>query len=253
LIFTMKSILLYHNIAPTLAPYGSIVSPDTFRKHIRFIKSKGLKILPPDDFFESTSGILITFDDGFLELYKYAFPILKEEGVTALIFVVSGYAGKRNYWDITLGKSFTHLSWDNIREMHKYGITIGSHSHLHPDYSRISGGLVERDLRESYDRISEEIGERVEYFSYPFGRAKKEDWRIVGEVGFRKAFTSIPIGDENPFYLGRWGVYTIDNITTLSLKLGINKRFRGFERMKCRTINWFSNGVGIVKRWKRLK
>ncbi|MCK4528378.1 polysaccharide deacetylase family protein [candidate division WOR-3 bacterium] len=243
----MKSILLYHNIAPTIGPYGSIVTPDTFKKHIRFIKRQGLPILSPKEFFSARSGVLITFDDGFLELYKYAFPILMDEEVSALIFVVSGYAGKKNAWDISLGKSFTHLPWDKIKEMYRYNIAIGSHSHLHPDYTRSSKITVEKDVKESFERISEEIGERIVYLSYPFGRAKREHWLMAQEVGFEKAFTSIPVGDSNPFYLGRWGVYSIDNIYNLSAKLGINKKAIVVERWKCKTINWFSNGTGVAK------
>lgn len=246
----MKSILLYHNIAPTLTPYGGAVAPKTFKKHIQFIKHLGLKIIPPEEFFSSSSGVLITFDDGFEELYKYAFPILQDEGITAMIFVVSGYAGKRNEWDITLGKSFFHLSWDMIKEMHRYGVRVGSHSHRHPDYTRISIKAVQRDIKESYDKISEEIGEKIKYFSYPFGRAIKEDWIMVREVGFKRAFTSVPVQSDNPYYLGRWGVYTIDNIYTLSLKLGLNKSLKSIEAFKCFSINWVSNGTGVLKRYK---
>ena len=243
----MKSILLYHNISKTLAPYGSVVTPDTFRKHIKFIKNCGLKILKPADFLKSSSGVLITFDDGFFDLYRFAFPILQEEGISAIIFVVSGYAGKRNDWDITFGKYFTHLSWDKLREMNRYGIIIGSHSHLHPDYSRIPVEVIRRDLEVSFNMISDEIGERVSFLSYPFGRIREGDWRIARDVGFTRAFTSIPVGWDNPYYLGRWGVYTIDNIFTLSLKIGLKKRLRTLERLKCTSINWVSNGTGILK------
>ena len=171
----MKLTLLYHNIAQTLAPYGSVVSPTAFRKHIQYIKSLGLKILPPDEFFRESSRVLITFDDGFEDLYRYAFPALQDEGVPALMFVVSGYSGRRNDWDITLGKS----SWDKIREMHRYGIVVGSHSHLHLDYTRVSEDLVKKDLKISFDRISEEIGESVKYLSYPFGKAGEEQWETA--------------------------------------------------------------------------
>jgi len=243
----MKSILLYHNIAPTLSPFGGVVSPSTFRRHIRYIKNLGLKFLSPEEFFKNSNGILLTFDDGFEELYKYAFPILQDEKVCALVFVVSGYAGKKNDWDITLGKSFTHLPWKKIREMHRYGIAVGSHSHLHPDYTRVSKELVKEDLWKSYDKVSEEIGESVKYFSYPFGRAGEKEWEMTRKAGFKRAFTSIPVQSNNPYYLGRWGVYTIDNTYTLSLKIGSNRNLRGLERWKCFSINWVSNGTGVLK------
>ena len=242
----MKSILLYHNISKTFSPYGSIVFPDVFAKHIRFMKSKGVKFLQPQSFFEEDSGVLLTFDDGFMDLYEFAFPVLMEEKIPAVIFVVSGCAGKRNDWDVTLGKSFTHLSWSKIKEMHKYGITIGSHSHLHPDYSRSPLDLVKHDMEVSLRTISEKIGERVKYLSYPFGRIRKEDCKLAEQVGYEKAFISTPGETDNPYLLGRWGVYTIDTLFNLSAKIGLNG-FGGFEKLKCKGINRVSNATGIIK------
>jgi peptidoglycan/xylan/chitin deacetylase (PgdA/CDA1 family) len=242
----MKSILLYHNIAKTFSPYGSIVFPDVFAKHIKFIKNKGIKFLTPHEFFNEDSGVLLTFDDGFVDLYEFAFPVLTDEEIPAIVFVVSGYAGKKNDWDVNFGKSFTHLSWDKIREMNRCGITIGSHSHLHPDYSRSSLNLVEKDMKVSFEIISEKIGERVKYLSYPFGRIRKGEWKLAEQVGYEKAFISTPVETNNPYLLGRWGVYTIDTIFNLSAKIGLNK-FGGFERIKCKGINWVSNATGIIK------
>jgi len=242
----MKSILLYHNISKTFSPYGSIVFPDVFRKHIRFIKSKGIRFLHPDEFFKEDSGILLTFDDGFVDLYEFAFPVLMDEKVPAVVFVVSGFAGKKNEWEVTMGKSFTHLSWDKIKEMHKYGVTIGSHSHLHPDYSRSPAELVKKDMKLSFEVISDKIGERVKYLSYPFGRIRRNESELAGQVGYEKAFISTPRETNNPYLLGRWGVYTIDTLFNLSAKIGLNK-FRGFERLKCKGINWVSNATGIIK------
>lgn len=195
------------------------------------------------------NGILLTFDDGFTGIYEYAFPILLEEKIPALVTVVSGFAGKRNDWDITMGKSFIHLSWDMVKEMHSYGVNIGSHSHLHPDYSRISEEKLENDLINSIQKISDKIGEKVEYLSYPFGRIREEQLSVVKKMGFKRAFTSVPVFDSNPFFTGRWGVYTIDNIVTLTVKTGLNSNgfLRWMERKKCRTINMFSNGTGIIK------
>lgn len=242
----MKSILLYHNIAKTFSPYGSIVFPDVFAKHIRFLKRKSIKFLTPREFFESDSGVLITFDDGFIDLYEFAFPVLAEENVPALVFVVSGYAGMKNEWEVTLGKSFTHLSWDRVKEMHKYGITIGSHSHLHPDYSRSPINVVKHDMEVSLKVISDKIGERVKYLSYPFGRIRKDEWQLAREAGYEKAFISTPSETNNPYSLGRWGVYTIDTLFNLSAKIGLNK-FKTLEKLKCKGINWVSNATGIIK------
>jgi peptidoglycan/xylan/chitin deacetylase (PgdA/CDA1 family) len=246
----MKSILLYHNISKTFSPYGSIVFPEVFRRHLRFIKSRGVNFLGPDEFFKGESGVLLTFDDGFIDLYEFAFSILADENIPAIIFVVSGYAGKKNAWEVTLGKSFTHLSWDKIKEMHKYGITIGSHSHLHPDYSRSPLDVVKKDMGTSLEIISDKIGERVKYLSYPFGRIRESELGLAGEVGYEKAFVSTPREIDNPYCVGRWAVYTIDTLFNVSAKVGLNK-FSTFEKFKCKGINWVSNATGIIKAFGR--
>jgi peptidoglycan/xylan/chitin deacetylase (PgdA/CDA1 family) len=242
----MKSILLYHNISRTFSPYGSIVFPGVFARHIKFIKNKGMEFLKPEDFFEKDSGVLLTFDDGFVDLYEFAFPLLMEENIPALIFVVSGYAGRRNYWDVNMGKPFTHLSWSKIKEMHKYGISIGSHSHFHPDYSRSPADMVKHDMEFSRKTISDKIGEKVKYLSYPFGRIRTDEWRLAEKAGYERAFISTPLETQNPYLLGRWGVYTIDTLFNVSAKTGLN-RLGGIERLKCKGINWVSNATGIIK------
>ncbi|MEJ2568172.1 MAG: polysaccharide deacetylase family protein, partial [candidate division WOR-3 bacterium] len=132
------------------------------------------------------------------------------------------------------------------KEMHKYGISIGSHSHLHPDYSRSPVDMVENDMKISLKIISDKIGERVKYLSYPFGRIRTDEWKLAEKAGYEKAFISTPSEKENPYLLGRWGVYTIDTLFNLSAKTGLN-RFRECERVKCKGINWVSNATGIIK------
>jgi peptidoglycan/xylan/chitin deacetylase (PgdA/CDA1 family) len=176
--------------------------------------------------------------------------VFAEEKIPALIFVVSGYAGRKNEWEVTLGKSFRHLSWDKIKEMHRYGITIGSHSHLHLDYSRSPSDLVKKDMEKSFEIISEKIGERVRYLSYPFGRIRKGEWQLAEEAGYEKAFISTPRGADNPYLIGRWGVYTIDTLFNLSAKIGLNK-YMSLEKLKCKSINWVSNATGIIKAFGR--
>ena len=210
------------------------------------VNFKGVVCLTPQSFFEEDSGVLLTFDDGFMDLYEFAFPVLMEEKIPAVIFVVSGYAGRKNEWEVTLGKSFVHLSWSKIKEMRKYGITIGSHSHLHPDYSRSPLDLVKHDMEVSLKTISDKIGEKVRYLSYPFGRIRKEEWKLAEEAGYERAFISTPSEANNPYSLGRWGVYTIDTLFNLSAKIGLNK-FKTLEKLKCKGINWVSNATGIIK------
>ena len=121
-------ILTYHSIDDS----GSVVSVSVanFNKQMRYIRKKGYKTycllemvncikrgdkLPYD-------GIVITFDDGYENNYKEAFPILLEYGYTATIFLTTGHCGKANNWASQHAyiPKFSMLTWAEIREMSRH-------------------------------------------------------------------------------------------------------------------------------------
>jgi len=62
------------------------------------------------------------------------------------------------------------LSWAEIHEMQRAGISFGAHSLTHPDLTRISPQQVETEMRASKARIEDRLGTAVECFAYPYGR-----------------------------------------------------------------------------------
>ena len=105
-------ILMYHRILPPTDPRyaeeepGMIVEPDTFRMHLQTLK-RHFTVMPLGEWVERArndqplppKACAITFDDGWLDNYEYAFPILQQEQVPATLFAVSHMIGTRDlFW-----------------------------------------------------------------------------------------------------------------------------------------------------------
>jgi peptidoglycan/xylan/chitin deacetylase (PgdA/CDA1 family) len=86
------------------------------------------------------------------------------------------------------------LTWDEVREMHALGMTIGSHTMTHPNLPSAGLDVAREELVDSRARIEREIGASVTMFSYPNGGAERyytqELKRVVAETCFAAAVTS---------------------------------------------------------------
>ena len=86
------------------------------------------------------------------------------------------------------------LTWDEVREMHSLGMTIGSHTYTHPNLPSAGIEAARRELQESKHRLEEEVAAPVTMFSYPNGGAERyltpEVQRAVRETGYAGATTS---------------------------------------------------------------
>ncbi len=292
-------ILLYHKVDYNAAPFfGVAVRPDVFEKQIRFLKRyykivdlADLNQLEQLDRTSPSDLIVITFDDGYRNNYRYAAPILKKYNVPATIFLATDYIGNNRllWYDklswilykvvnlpdsrrlmkfelsqeiigeverffaakssgrvsilrflVALLRAYLDrereevikrlaeacrvntwpgdedrpmLSWEEVREMSKYGISFGSHTASHPVLSDISVEEARREIVESKNIIEEQIQKPVTTFAYPYG--KKEDYtdkvtKILIDEEFEYACTTT-VGYEQfpvatPLKLKRRGV-----------------------------------------------
>jgi peptidoglycan/xylan/chitin deacetylase (PgdA/CDA1 family) len=145
---------------------GLTVSPDKFRSQLLGLESLGYSFISMDGLYHflvkkeyQKKNIVLTFDDGYEDFYSFAYPILKEKGTPAIVFIITDYIGKPGY-----------LNWQQIKEMDGSGIiTIGSHNMEHISLSSASKQKAEYEISQSKKVLEDGLGHEVNYFCYPNG------------------------------------------------------------------------------------
>ena len=111
-------VLMYHKIGDD-KDNDAVIREDLFREQMKFLKDNGYNPLTMDQLYEYVVNgaavpekpVVLTFDDGYADTYSIVYPLMKEYGFAATVFINPGDVG-------------TRLTWDQVREMHKNGITI---------------------------------------------------------------------------------------------------------------------------------
>lgn len=247
-------ILAFHKVDPRWEWGVTRVTPHRFASVVRYLADNGYRTIPlaraVDPEYElPEKPVILTFDDAYDSIYEHAFPVLQEAGFTATVFVITDYVGDLNTWDVNLGwLRFPHLGWDRIRELADAGFEFGSHTHRHPDLTRIPPERVRDELVVSKAVLEDRLAVPVRFVSYPFGRYNREVIRITRESGYLNAcaFWSRVYGDEEQFVFERNAYYLFDRVWNLRAKLGDNLLTR-IETMKLKVINFCSHGTSLVK------
>lgn len=142
-------IFLYHQVNNL-----SNVKPELFEEHLKIIKSLEMKTATITEYFEkkvTKNTVLITFDDGYYDNFKYVFPLLKKYNMKATIFLNTLYIGNdrenntkidtnfntnlkaiKKYMETGNGSTEQYMSWEEIKLMYDSGLVdFQAHSHKH--------------------------------------------------------------------------------------------------------------------------
>ena len=201
--FQTIPILTYHRFAENCS--SPLCMPaDTFRLQMKYLKKNGYHVITMEDllaFLEYRQGlpkksVLITMDDGYRSVYKIAYPILKEYGFTATLFIYTSF----------VGVSKIAITWDQLQEMKANGFEIGSHTMYHSDLTKPKEGETEEDLitrikKELYGSkkiIDKKLGQDTQILAYPFGYYDQRSMQISKQAGYKMAM-SVKRGG-NPFF-----------------------------------------------------
>lgn len=251
-------VLAYHKIDSKKELGITSISPSKFEKQIEFLKQSGYIGISPQSLFDQINGksVLITFDDGYEGIYKYAYPIIKKHDFTAIIFLTTGYIGNYNKWDASPGPRFKHLSWQQVKEMSDNGIYFGSHGVRHLFLTKHKDKDIEYELKASREAIEDNIGKPVIFFSYPYGNCNKRIFDLVEKAGYELAFSLRPELFSNRclnciYDLPRIAIYCIDSIRDFKAKIGEAKESLIYiQKLKNRIINRCSYAGLLFERFK---
>ena len=171
-----------------------------------------------EGFFERK--VAITFDDGYLDNYQYAFPVLKEFGFAAAFFVTAEDIGKKGF-----------MTWDMLREMAVVpGIEIGSHALEHKPLSDIPEKEAWTSLVASKKILKKKIGCEIKAISYPCGSFNERIVDMAQGAGYAYGCAASHVHDRkfvgNPYLLRR-----IKISATSGSDLAFSLRLSGFYHL----------------------
>jgi peptidoglycan/xylan/chitin deacetylase (PgdA/CDA1 family) len=266
-------ILLYHSIDDS----GSLMSTSavTFRRQMDYIKKRGYHTISLSEFVNdayqektlSKKLVVITFDDGFENNYLYAFPILKQYGFSATIFLTTDYINNSAKWierdfnsilrrpflsstsknnEAQLYKNmsdFPSLTWDEIKEMSEYGIKFGSHTSSHSQLCDLTLEKAKEDIYRSKVVIEKKIDKHVDSFAYPYSDFTPEVKQLVKQLGFSCACSgNLERNDQNG------DMYDIRRISP-----NPPNSFFEFKFLFSSGFDWYIALKNKLRRWTKLK
>ncbi|UZE94661.1 polysaccharide deacetylase family protein [Alkalimarinus alittae] len=181
-------VLQYHHIDDN-TPSSTSTSISLFKQHIQYLIDNNFSISSIPSIVEDLKNqkkednktVGITFDDGYISVYKNAFPILKKYNIPFTIFV--------NTAPIEAKKA-SHVSWEQLREMKLQGATIANHTHQH---SYLMSEGLDTDLwkRQFVDEITtaqaiinKRLNQDIKLFAYPYGEFDQPANTLLKEMGY---------------------------------------------------------------------
>jgi peptidoglycan/xylan/chitin deacetylase (PgdA/CDA1 family) len=154
-------------------------------------------------------------------------PALLRYGMTATLFVPTGYAGGHSGWMRAEGEGERAvLSWPELAEISRHGMEIGAHSHTHPELDALPAGRQAEEARRPKLLLEDRLGVPVTSFAYPFGRYNRSAREAVAAAGYTAACTmsswAATPGD-HPLELPRLAVFDHTDAVSLAARLSASR------------------------------
>ncbi len=186
--FYVVPIMTYHQIEATTNPKMDTVTPRSFEQQMSFLRKYKYNVISFEEYVSGArhgksfpkNTVIIHFDDGYLNNYTEAFPILKKYNLPAMCFIVSDM----------VGQDLLFVDWKQVREMDSNGFHIGSHTRRHSYLPSLSHQDALDEIAGSKRIIEEKLGRPVDYFVYPSGGFSDSVKDIVISAGYKAAGTT---------------------------------------------------------------
>lgn len=218
---TVIPILIYHNFTKDESSSYRINIIE-FEKQMNYLATHNYSVISLSKLIEGlkngrlpTKPAVITIDDGFKSSFTLAYPILKKYNFPATLFLYTNFIEKSNF----------SLTWEEIREMAKNNIEIGSHTLSHCNLLRYNKNedydtyitRVKKEIFLSKEILESKIGGKVKFFAYPYGVYSSIIKNLVIQAGYEGILNANSMNNTlnvDPFSLNRQIVFGISSFNS---------------------------------------
>ncbi len=171
-------VLMYHHVLP-YANSEYAVSIDQFRRQIQWLSEEGYQTISINDMATAIlrgkilpkKSIILTFDDGFMDVYENAFPILTEFGYTATMYLIEDVINEHPY-----------VTDEVIEELIEAGWEFGHHSKSHAYLPKLHN--LDEEVCDSRGRLIERFNQSFDSFAYPYAVKDDQSIQAVKDCGY---------------------------------------------------------------------
>ncbi len=206
---------MYHHVNRNAGDFIT-VSIDNFRRQMQWLHQENYETLSAEkclaalrgEYRPSPRSFVITFDDAWLDLYAFAFPILREYGHHFILFTVSDWTDQASGQPskMPVGDYFpTHeeakkilnagraheviCTWEQLGEMQASGLcSIENHSATHRHATELTPDELRGDIRRCGAAIQHQLGRESQHFCWPRGRYSADTLAIARETGLATTY-----------------------------------------------------------------
>lgn len=184
-------VLCWHQLRPWRSSDSAyerqtlICPPRSFRAQLDALAAAGHTTIGPDQYLAylehgtplPPKPVLLSLDDAQASQIDVGLPELRRRGMTATFFIMTVVLGKRGW-----------MSPDDVRSLHRAGMTIGAHTWDHHRADQYSGADWTLQLDKPRTELQRIIGAPVRHFAYPYGLWRSADFAHLRAAGYATAF-----------------------------------------------------------------
>jgi peptidoglycan/xylan/chitin deacetylase (PgdA/CDA1 family) len=200
-------VLIYHRVGGR-STMSVDLATDLFDEQMAWLAHSGLVVSLDEAADLLTSGggsasrIVVTFDDGTVDLVEEALPILVRHGIPATFYIATDFVERQRPFP----DDGRPISWTGLAECVATGLVeVGSHTHTHALLDRLAEADIAGELDRSIDLIGERLGVEACHFAYP----KALPGSPAADRAVRERFVTASIAGTRPNPYGRTDLHAL--------------------------------------------
>ena len=185
-------VLIYHHVkwlkpSDNAIERGLTVQPDQFQQEMIYLARDHFHPVTAARLVAALTGgaslpsrpVVLTFDDGYTDVYGSAYRTLQRYHMTATFFIVPGFLNTPRY-----------LTWARVEDMARHGMDIEAHTMTHPDLTLVPLPRARAELVQSRQLLERRLHRPVRVLAYPYGDYNAPVLSAVQRAGYQGAFST---------------------------------------------------------------